>query len=639
MVVRSQIIPDRTLPNDSTVTVNDNIAEIEGGTVRGNNLFHSFREFSFDPADLVNNIDTAYFNNGLDITHIFSRVTGNSISEINGLIKTNGSVDLFLINPNGIIFGNDAALDIGGSFVATTADNLQFRDREFSAIDPQTDALLSVNIPVGLQYGKQAQIVVLGGDLEVFNDNSLVLFGGNVIITGGNLTASQGRIDLGAIGENETIELNLDSNGWQTNYRNVEDFHKIDVNNNTSISGEMIRLKGDEINLRETSINSHSSNDVVINSNSLSLKDTDIHLTTNNEIDAKGLTIDSPKVYLQDSVIYSLVKETATGNGANLNINSDIILLKQGTQLILDTLGLGNGGNLNIDTHEISINDSAIEAKALVDIGKGGNINISSDSLTLKDESRIYTGNVLPRVTENSDSLHSLQGNSLNYTVIGMGETGKIDITANSLTLNKSQISTSVFAKGGGIIELNSPNISLLNNSQIFSETQGESPGGGTYLIADNLNIDTNGNISTHTYGGGNAGKISLQTDNILVTDQVNQIYSQTLGEGKIGKIGITDNIIELDRKTEQLGNIRAGSNFLNQDNFVFDRGININISSITFSCLWQQNYATTKQIASQTLEGIYRHRDRVDNSLVEAQSWIVNSAGNVELLALSSCL
>ncbi|MEO1184438.1 MAG: filamentous hemagglutinin N-terminal domain-containing protein, partial [Cyanobacteria bacterium J06636_27] len=146
--VQAQIEADNTLSINSNVIRNGINFTIKGGTARGNNLFHSFREFN------IPNGGTAFFDNANSIGNIFTRVTGGSISNIDGIIKANGNANLFLMNPAGIIFGENARLNIGGSFLGTTAENIKFGDgSNFSTINPQSPPLLTINVPIGLQMG------------------------------------------------------------------------------------------------------------------------------------------------------------------------------------------------------------------------------------------------------------------------------------------------------------------------------------------------------------------------------------------------------------------------------------------------------------------------------------------------------
>jgi filamentous hemagglutinin family protein len=151
--VNAQIIPDRSLGAESS-RINPNVpikdlpsTEINGGAIRGTNLFHSFQQFNVDPGRGV------YFANPDNITNIFSRVTGSNVPNIFGRLGVLGTANLFLLNPNGIIFGPNATLDLGGSFFSTTANSIKFSDgREFSASNPEGAPLLTVNMPTGLDF-------------------------------------------------------------------------------------------------------------------------------------------------------------------------------------------------------------------------------------------------------------------------------------------------------------------------------------------------------------------------------------------------------------------------------------------------------------------------------------------------------
>jgi filamentous hemagglutinin family protein len=181
--VLAQIVPDNTLGAEgSVVTPNFNIQgiqgdRIDGGATRGANLFHSFQDFN------VREGRGAYFANPTGIENILTRVTGSNASNILGRLGVLGEANLFLLNPNGIVFGPNASLDIQGSFVATTAERVQLGDTGyFSAAEPQTSSLLSVS-PGALFFS------------QVANQPKAIINQGN-LSTGKHLTLSAGNLDL-----------------------------------------------------------------------------------------------------------------------------------------------------------------------------------------------------------------------------------------------------------------------------------------------------------------------------------------------------------------------------------------------------------------------------------------------------------
>jgi len=209
----AQIVPDSTLGSESSqVTPNVNVGgslgdRIDGGAVRGSSLFHSFSEFN------VNNGQRVYFADPAGIENIFSRVTGSNISNILGTLGVEGAANLFLLNPNGILFGQNARLDIQGSFVASTGDRFIFPDgMEFGASNPQAPPLLTMSVPVGVQYGAQSGTITNAGKLEVGSGQTLALQGSDVTSTG-SLSAPGGTVMMlgDRIGLFDNAQINVSS--------------------------------------------------------------------------------------------------------------------------------------------------------------------------------------------------------------------------------------------------------------------------------------------------------------------------------------------------------------------------------------------------------------------------------------------
>ena len=205
----AQVTPDGSL--STTVERSGTESIVDGGARSGDNLFHSFDDFSIPESA------SASFNNASDIVNIFNRVTGGNVSQIDGLIRANGTANLFLINPAGIIFGEGSRLDIGGSFYGGTAESILFPDGvEFSASDSDSEPVLTINAPIGFNLREDSGTIINRSvtesevdesgstepvGLAVTAGNSLTLEANQIRFESGLLTAPGGSIDLRSLGE------------------------------------------------------------------------------------------------------------------------------------------------------------------------------------------------------------------------------------------------------------------------------------------------------------------------------------------------------------------------------------------------------------------------------------------------------
>ncbi|MDB9373355.1 filamentous hemagglutinin N-terminal domain-containing protein [Nodularia sphaerocarpa] len=234
----AQIVPDATLGVESTIlTPNADVrglpaSLIEGGATRGVNLFQSFSEFNVGDGQRV------YFNNPTGIENILTRVTGSGLSNILGTLGVDGQANLFLLNPNGIVFGPNAQLDVAGSFLGTTANSFVWENGlSFSATNPEPAPLIAVTLVPGLQYGANSPgDITSTGNLTVGQD--LTLAGGNLNLQG-NLQAGS-NLTLKA---QDTVNINGSYSTTGGNF-NIEQLDG-SLGNLGSNNGSVIRASGD----------------------------------------------------------------------------------------------------------------------------------------------------------------------------------------------------------------------------------------------------------------------------------------------------------------------------------------------------------------------------------------------------------
>ncbi|MEL7331494.1 MAG: filamentous hemagglutinin N-terminal domain-containing protein, partial [Cyanobacteria bacterium J06560_2] len=263
--VQAQISSDQTLGAEesivkTSVDASGNSAVlIEGGATRGPNLFHSFEAFSVDENA------SAYFANPNNVSSIFSRVTQSAPSNILGTLGVNGPADLYFINPNGIVFGEHAKLDLQGSFYATTADEIRSQGTDLfsSALTSDSSQLLAVR-PSAFFFSRTNQgsdVVVRTSarassqnrdrGLQVNDGEDITIVSNDVDINGGLINAWDGSVQIAAVAGEASVDLS--DTGVLTIPDRVQRGN-IDIQNRALVDVEFItdgniRLLADDINI------------------------------------------------------------------------------------------------------------------------------------------------------------------------------------------------------------------------------------------------------------------------------------------------------------------------------------------------------------------------------------------------------
>ncbi|MCF2147042.1 S-layer family protein [Desmonostoc muscorum LEGE 12446] len=567
----AQVTADETL--GTQVINNGSRSLIEGGTTVDNiNLFHSFSSFS------IPNGGGGIFLNDSNITNIFARVTGGTASNIQGVIRAQGAANLFLINPNGIIFGENARLNIGGSFVATTANAIQFAGgAEFSLTSPvaSDNTLLSIN-PTAFLFNQIANqgtnSIENRSFLQVSNNKSLILLGGRVsptpestgqILMDGGLTVAQdGRVEIGGLTAPGTVGLNIDGDNFSLSF--PDDIAKTDISfENESIVAAFDAIGGDiAVNANNlklltssnifTGITNQGSSqipggDISINADGIiSLENGSIignvgverGETGNINITAKSLEIISSGIFTSaingnTGMIDIKVEETMALSGENSIINNEGIggmNIQAQNILLKDTSSLASRiGDVNIQADEsIILSDRARINTDNLELEKVGNLSISTNRLSLMDDSNISAANLFGgnagdiniKVRElNAQNNSYIYAFSADSPTIGNG--GNITIDAEQVFWNSSQeINTASDSGDAGNITFNI-NFLQLTDGAINAATFGKGNGGNIIVNSRDGVVIDNADISSEIRegGAGNAGNITIQTPRLILTN------------------------------------------------------------------------------------------------------------------------
>ncbi len=559
----AEVSGDGTLPIPTTVTSNGNGQfNITNGTQAGSNLFHSFQEFSIPTNGSVT------FQSSESIINIIGRVTGNQASFIDGSLQVAGKANLFFLNPNGIIFGKNATLDLKGSFLSTTAQAIRFADGELFSATP-TDFLLTVSVPVGLQFGTQANTIqVQQSQLSLPSEQTLGLVGGDLSLVQSRLSVPGGRIELGSVGTNAEVTIAQSDPGYILGYGQVKNFQDIRLSQGTLVDVSDSLLSGIEVGSGAVQVFGRQltlTNGSVISSFTAGEKSgKELNINTSESVELLGTSnpVGTGSTQISSSGLGTIT--VGNGNGGNINITTKNLTVRDGAAISTSAFSSGNSGNLTIDASEsvtlagsspflgTTVLSVSTQAK-----GAAGNLTLNTGKLTLQEGSgisaRTFGSGQGGNLNITASKLINLTGqgididvapdgtqsfftspSSLTVTSEGSGKAGNLSLTTPQLTVtNNAEITASTSKIGnGGNLEINANQIELNNQGKLLASSEGTGQAGNLDIQADQLTLDNGSKITVSSSGTGNAGNLNIRANNVFLDNQSQLIAETATGEG-----------------------------------------------------------------------------------------------------------
>jgi filamentous hemagglutinin family protein len=553
---------------------------IDGGLRRGQNLLHSFSDFSIPTGGSAN------FTNPTGNQSIITRVTGNLFSDINGLLNTNGA-NFLLINPHGVVFGPDARLNVGKAFAASTATGVDLIDGQggrytfgtsgngdapLLTIDPNVFLNISrLNMSANLQGSSG---IVNYGTLQTTNAGQYIgLIGGNVTMNGGKVIAPGGRIELGGLVDPGSI-------GWGEGNNFPKLTFPAGVTRSTvTLTGESIATVagngGGSIAVTAQNLNVLNGSGIGAGISQVAADrragDIEIDVTKNIEVGGN-----------KPSFIKNEVSENSVGDAGNISIKTQTLNINNQSQIQSSTRGNGNGGNISITADEIdqtsngNINTNVLD-KTIATNRQGGNITIDTRRLSLRDNASISAdthgsgrgGNLTIKVV----NLEALEGGSILANTFGKGTGGTLSIVATSLIrldngssnpYNRSGISASAYNTGNaGDLTITTNTLQMIGDSYLSTGTVGKGKAGNLSIFANkSIDLDGSSKIFAATFvDSGQAGNLSITTDTLQLKDgsQISaSIYLD--GSGNAGNLNVNAHTLQLKDGSQILTSTSRGS-------------------------------------------------------------------------------
>ena len=625
---------------------------ITGGAQRGNNLFHSFSDFN------VPSFGQATFDGPASIQNVLSRVTGTNLSMIDGTISTRTampSANFFLINPNGVMFGPSAALDVGGAFHASTANYIKLDDGSIFAAAPAANEVLTSAAPqaFGFLPGNTGSIVVDGAQLFVDPGQTLSLIGGNVqVINGGVLAAFGGLVQIVSVASPGEVvltapDLNLPSFAALGDV-NIESGAFVAANGDFGLPGGTVRIRSGRLIVDGGTITNDAA-DVMGAPIGIDISATDsmvvrnggvVHTGSTDVGDASNIAIKTGRLTVElGGTIESQAVPPGTGKTGSIDIQATSVDVSGGGLapgglccIFTNAFFAGDAGGISIHAPSGTINIAGAQTEVFTQATQavgvaafGGDISLTAQKVVLDHGAKVRSGSPGGAQSGTNVSITASEAVTISdfagIDTIGFTAPGAaVAISTPQLVMNSSYIKTtaqSVF--GAGHVQVDAGSVSLTNGAQIATNSalaaagsagsmtingsgsitiSGVAAGGGVGGIT--FTNSANSGLFSTAAGTGDAGQIVVSTPSLTVADG-GKISVATSAGGKAGTVTANAANIALSA-----GQITSSTTAGGAGGAITINGTNVSIGGAgggLFSTTSSTGNAGTVSVTSSTLD------------------------------------
>ena len=270
------------------------------------------------------------------------------------------------------------------------------------------------------------------------------------------------------------------------------------------------------------------------------------------------------------SAIASTIELGAMGNGGDLSVTTNSLLISEGAQLQTTIRGsTGNAGALSVIANTIELTGtapptagnnnvlpSAILATIETDgIGNGNSVSIKTDSLTLREGAQIQSSNLGGR--GNAGSLQ-VQARTIELSGTSIPVAGSDEILPSGIFASVEPEAVG----NGGNLRVETDSLRVENGAQIATTTGGNGDAGDVTVIAQNIELSGTGPITSSgllanatNNSPGKGGDIVVSSDQLTLKDGATLTVSNFAsldpnippGQGPAGNITVEANNLLLD--------------------------------------------------------------------------------------------